>query len=160
MWVRPEVHEALVPTQTGWFADEDIFAMSIADYSPHASARRFDSGTPPVPSLYAGVAGISLVAETGVPAVEAHVHALGDRLLDGLEELGATVVTPRDTARRGPLVCVRSTDVGALVGALAGERIVVSSREDKLRVALHLYNVEEDVDTLLAALARNRALLA
>ncbi|HJX76036.1 MAG TPA: aminotransferase class V-fold PLP-dependent enzyme, partial [Gaiella sp.] len=101
MWVRPEVHEALVPTQTGWFADEDIFAMSIADYSPHESARRFDSGTPPVPALYAGVAGISLVAETGVPAVEAHIHALGDRLLDGLEELGATVVTPRDPARRG-----------------------------------------------------------
>ena len=160
MWVRPEVHEALVPTQTGWFADEDIFAMSIADYSPHASARRFDSGTPPVPSLYAGVAGISLVAETGVPAIEAHVHALGDRLIDGLAELGATVVTPRAAAERGPLVCVRSTDVGALVAALAAERIVVSSREDKLRIALHLYNVEADLDTLLEALARNRSLLA
>ena len=160
MWVRPEVHEALVPTQTGWFADEDIFAMSIADYSPHASARRFDSGTPPVPSLYAGVAGLSLVAETGVPAIEAHVQALGARLMDGLQELGATVVTPRDPGQRGPLVCVRSTDVGALVAALADERIVVSSREDKLRIALHLYNVEADVDTLLDALVRNRSLLA
>ena len=89
-----------------------------------------------------------------------HIQALGDRLLDGLDELGATVVTPRDPARRGPLVCVRSTDVGALVGALAGERIVASSREDKLRVALHFYNVEDDVDMLLAALVRNRALLA
>jgi len=160
MWVRPEVHEALVPTQTGWFADEDIFAMSIADYSPHASARRFDSGTPPVPSLYAGVAGISLVAESGVPAIEAHVQALGSQLIDGLEELGATVVTPRDAAGRGPLVCVRSTDVAALVAALAAERIIVSSREDKLRIALHLYNVEADVDTLLDALTRNRSLLA
>jgi len=160
MWVRPGLHETLVPTQTGWFADEDIFAMSIADYSPHRSARRFDSGTPPVPSLYAGVAGLSLVSETGVPSIQAHVLALGDRLLDGLDELGAAVVTPRDAARRGPLVCVRSTDVEALVGALASERIVVSSREDKLRIALHLYNVEEDVDTLLAALARHRALLA
>ncbi|HEX5582769.1 aminotransferase class V-fold PLP-dependent enzyme [Gaiella sp.] len=160
MWVRPELHETLVPTQTGWFADEDIFAMSIADYSPHASARRFDSGTPPVPALYAGVAGLSLVAETGVPAIEEHVLALGDRLLDGLAELGATVVTPRDSARRGPLVCVRSTDIAALVAALASERIVVSSREDKLRVALHFYNVDEDIDTLLAALARHRALLA
>jgi selenocysteine lyase/cysteine desulfurase len=160
MWVRPEVHQTLVPTQTGWFADEDIFAMSIADYSPHRSARRFDSGTPPVPALYAAVAGLSLVAETGVPAIEAHVHALGDRLIEGLEELGATVVTPRDAAGRGPLVCVRSSDIGALVGTLASERIVVSSREDKLRVALHFYNVEEDVDTLLDALARHRALLA
>ena len=160
MWVTPEVREALVPTQTGWFADEDIFAMSIADYSPHASARRFDAGTPPVPSLYAGVAGISLVEEAGVPAIEAHVAGLVDRLLDGLDALGATVVTPRDPRRRGPLVCVRARDVGELVEALAADRIVVSSREDKLRVALHLYNVDEDVDTLLEALARNRALLA
>jgi len=160
MWVRPEVHEALVPTQTGWFADEDIFAMSIADYSPHRSARRFDSGTPPVPALYAAVAGLSLVAEAGVPAIEAHVQTLGARLIDGLEELGAAVVTPRDAAQRGPLVCVRSTDIVALVAALAAERIVVSSREDKLRIALHLYNVEADVDTLLDALRRNRSLLA
>ena len=160
MWVRPEVRQALVPTQTGWFADEDIFAMSIADYSPHRSARRFDSGTPPVPALYAGVAGLSLVEEVGVQAIEAHVRGLVDRLLDGLETLGATVPTPRDPSRRGPLVCVRSSDVTALVGALAAERMIVSSREDKLRVALHLYNVDEDVDRLLEALARHRALLA
>lgn len=160
MWVRPEVRERLVPTQTGWFADEDIFAMSIADYSPHASARRFDSGTPPVPSLYAGVAGISLVAESGVPAIEEHIQGLVGRLQEGLHELGATVVTPREPKRRGPLVCVRSTDVDTLVAALAAERIIASSREDKLRVALHLYNVEDDVDTLLEALARHRALLA
>jgi len=160
MWVTPEVREALVPTQTGWFADEDIFAMSIADYSPHASARRFDAGTPPVPSLYAGVAGISLVEEAGVPAIEAHIAGLVDRLLDGLDALGATVVTPRDPRRRGPLVCIRARDVGELVETLAADRIVVSSREDKLRVALHLYNVDEDVDTLLEALALNRSLLA
>ena len=160
MWVAPEVRETLVPTQTGWFADEDIFAMSIADYSPHASARRFDAGTPPVPSLYAGVAGLSLVEEAGVPAIEAHIAGLVDRLLDGLDALGATVVTPRDPRRRGPLVCIRARDVGELVETLAADRIVVSSREDKLRVALHLYNVDEDVDTLLAALTRNRALLA
>jgi selenocysteine lyase/cysteine desulfurase len=159
MWVRPEVRKALVPTQTGWFADEDIFAMSIADYSPHVSARRFDSGTPPVPALYAGVAGVGLVAEAGVPVVESHVGGLVGRLLDGLDAMGATVVTPRELARRGPLVCVRSTNVDALVASLAAERIIVSSREDKLRVALHLYNLDEDVDTLLDALARHRRLL-
>ena len=151
MWVRPELHATLVPTQTGWFADEDIFAMSIADYSPHASARRFDSGTPPVPSLYAGVAGLVLVTGVGVPAIEAHIRRLADRLLDGLDELGATVATPRDPSARGPLVCVRSTDVERLVATLAEERIVVSSRDDNLRVALHLYNVEDDVDQLLAS---------
>ena len=160
MWLRPELRSELLPTQTGWFADEDIFAMSIADYSPHSSARRFDSGTPPVPSLYPGVAGMELVAEVGVPAIEEHVRGLVDRLLAGLEELDATVATPHDPAGRGPLICVVSTDPNALVDALAAERIVTSTRDSNLRISLHLYNVEDDVDRILAALAANRELLA
>jgi selenocysteine lyase/cysteine desulfurase len=160
MWLRRELRSELVPTQTGWFADEDIFAMSIADYSPHATARRFDSGTPPVPSLYPGVAGMELIAEVGVPAIETHVSRLVDALLAGLDELGATVVTPRAPAERGALICVLSTDPDALVDALAAERIVTSTRDSNLRISLHLYNVAEDVERILAALSANRALLA
>jgi selenocysteine lyase/cysteine desulfurase len=106
MWVRGSLRSSLLPTQTGWFADEDIFAMSIADYSPHASARRFDSGTPPVPSLYPGVAGMQLIAEAGVPEIEFHVRGLVDRLLAGLDELGAKVATARGDGDYGPLICV------------------------------------------------------
>ena len=160
MWLRESLRSELLPTQTGWFADEDIFAMSIADYSPHATARRFDSGTPPVPSLYPGVAGMELVAEVGVPAIEAHVSGLVARLLAGLDELDATVATPRTEGEYGPLICVVSTDPNALVDALAAERIVTSTRDSNLRISLHLYNVEDDVDRILAALAANRKLLA
>lgn len=160
MWVRDSLVRTLLPTQTGWFADEDIFAMSIADYSPHATARRFDSGTPPVPSLYPGVAGMEFVSEVGVPAIESHVRGLADRLLAGLDELGATVATSRVSGEYGPLVCIVSTDPTALVEALAAEGIVTSTRDSNLRVSLHLYNVEEDVDAILAALSANRALLA
>src|SRR5436190_5928195 len=60
LWVRGEVLAGLMPTQTGWFADEDIFRMDISDYSPHATARRFDAGTPPVPNICRGVAGLGL----------------------------------------------------------------------------------------------------
>ncbi|MCS7006511.1 MAG: aminotransferase class V-fold PLP-dependent enzyme [Thermoleophilia bacterium] len=160
LFVRRELHERLLPTQTGWFADEDIFAMDISDYSPAPNARRFDAGTPPVPSIYAGVAGMAIVEEAGVPAIAAHVRGLVDRLLAGLDELGATVATPRAEGAFGPLVCVASSDVHALVEALRSERVAVSSRDRNLRIALHLYNVEEDVDRILAALASHRDLLA
>jgi selenocysteine lyase/cysteine desulfurase len=160
MYVRGELHERLLPTQTGWFADEDIFRMDISDYSPAADARRFDAGTPPVPNIYAGLAGIGIVEEVGVAAIESHVLGLADRLLAGLDDMGATVVTPRGEGEYGPLVCVRSTDVEALVSELAAERIVTSSRDGNLRISLHLYNVEEDVDGILHALGERRRLLA
>ena len=160
LYVRRELLPQLVPTQTGWFADEDIFRMDISDYSPAADARRFDSGTPPVPNIYAGLAGMSLIEEAGPATIEEHVGRLAGLLIDGLEELGATVVTPRAASSRGPLVCVRSRDAPALVAALARERVVCSERDSNLRIALHLYHVEEDVDRALEALQRHRALLA
>lgn len=159
-YFRRETTAHLVPTQTGWFADENIFAMDIFDYSPASDARRFEAGTPPVPNIYAGVAGASIVEEAGTAAIERHIDSLAARLIDGLAADGATVVTPRDARQRGPLVCVRSTDVDALVQALAEERIVASSRDGNLRIALHLYNTEDDIDTVLAALRRHRSHLA
>jgi selenocysteine lyase/cysteine desulfurase len=160
MYVRRELQERLLPTQTGWFADEDIFQMDISDYSPASTARRFDAGTPPVPNIYAGIAGMGLVEAAGVAAIEAHVRVLNERLLAGLAELGATVATPVEAGEYGPLVCVASTDPRALVETLAGERIVTSERDQNLRISLHLYNVEEDVERILAALAEQRRLLA
>ena len=41
---------------------------------------------------------------------------------------------------------MRSTDAPALVAALARAGIVTSERDSNLRVSLHLYNTEEDVD--------------
>ena len=159
MFVRRDLHDRLLPTQTGWFADEDIFRMDISDYSPAADARRFDAGTPPVPNIYAGLAGMGIVEEVGVATIEAHVKGLADRLLTGLDELGATVATPRGDGEYGPLVCVASTDPHALVMELQRERIVTSERDTNLRISLHLYNVEEDIDRILEALAERRALL-
>jgi selenocysteine lyase/cysteine desulfurase len=130
--------------------------MQIERYRPHASARRFDAGTPPVPNIYAGLAGLSLIAEAGVTEIQAHVRSLVERLLAGLDDVGASVAA----APEGPLVCVRSTDAPALVAALGSQSIVTSERDSNLRVSLHLYNTEDDVDAVLAALARHRELLA
>jgi selenocysteine lyase/cysteine desulfurase len=160
MFVRADLHERLLPTQTGWFADEDIFRMDISDYSPARDARRFDSGTPPVPNIYAGLAGMRIIEEAGVDAIEAHVRGLVERLLAGLDELGATVVTPRGEKEHGPLVCIASTQAEELVRALADARVVTSSRDESVRVSLHLYNVPEDVERILGTLSENRRLLA
>ena len=160
LYCRSELIDRIRPTSTGWFADEDIFQMDIHDYSPSATARRFEFGTPPIPNIYAGLAGLGLVREIGVAETERHVRGLTARLIDGVDELGGRVVTPRDPARRGPLVAVASTDEHALVAALAEDGIVTSSRDGNLRVSFHGYNSAEDVEAVLAALARHRRLLA
>ena len=157
---RRELVERVRPTQTGWFADENIFAMDHTDYSPAHTAARFQSGTPPVPSIYAGIAGMQLMQEVGIAETREHVLALNARLIDGLDELRAKLATPRRPKRRGALVCVKSTDAKALVVALGREGIVTSERDGNLRISAHCYNSVEDVDAVLAVLQRHKALLA
>ena len=156
MWTRPGLSAELLPTQTGWFADENIFEMDIDDYSPSPTARRFQSGTPPVPAIYAGIAGMELTMEIGVAETREHVTALNERLIAGVDDLGGTVVTPRDPEKRGALVCIASTDAPALVAALERDGVVTSERDGNLRISAHAYNTSEDIDAVLAALARHR----
>ncbi len=160
LFCRRELVQGIEPTATGWFADRDIFEMDIHDYSPAPTARRFEAGTPPIPPIYAGIAGIDLMQEIGIAETEAHVRELNAILHDGLEELGARAVTPRARGQSGALVCVASKDVNALVAALAAEGIVTSSRDDNLRISAHCYNTAEDVRAVLDVLAANRQLLA
>ena len=160
LWCRPGLAPSLLPTQTGWFADKNIFEMDVTDYSPSPTARRFESGTPPIPAIYAGIAGVELIQEIGIAETREHVTALNERLIAGIDELGGIVVTPRAPERRGALVCIRSTDAPTLVSALEADGIVTSERDGNLRVSPHAYNVAEDIDTLLSALARRRDLLA
>ena len=159
-YCRRELVESIEPTATGWFADRDIFEMDIHDYSPAPTARRFEAGTPPIPPIYAAIAGIELMQEIGIAETELHVRELNALLHDGLDELGATVITSREPERSGALLCVRSSDVNALVAALDAEGIVTSSRDDNLRISAHCYNTAEDVQAVLDVLTANRPLLA
>jgi selenocysteine lyase/cysteine desulfurase len=160
LYAKRDVVERIWPTATGWFADRDVFEMDHRDYSPAADARRFQSGTPPVPAIYAGIAGMELMEEIGIEETRDHVRELNSLLIDGLDDLRATLATPRRPKHRGALTCVRSKDAEALVAALGREGIVTSSRDGNLRISAHCYNSADDVLELLAALKRHHKLLA
>lgn len=158
--VTKEACAALVPTSTGWFAARDIFAMDIYGYDPATDARRFEAGTPVVPSLYAVAAGLQLLLEIGVDRaweVSSKVH---DQLRAGVVDLGGTVVTPGGAGEHGPMIAIASTDEHALVRAMAEDRVIVSSRDGNLRISPHFYNNDGDVEAALASMSRHRHLLA
>lgn len=155
LYCRADLLPLITPTQTGWFADENIFEMDIHDYSPSPSARKFESGTPPVPSIYAGVAGMDLMHEIGIPETEQHVNKLTDVLIEELSRIGAKIVTPLDPAHRGPMIAVASNDEQALVAALADDGIITSSRDGNVRLSWHCYNSVADVEALIGGLERH-----
>src|SRR5207244_11592305 len=105
------------------------------------------------------VAGTGVLPGGGLDAIQAHVQALPGRFLHGARGPRLALLTPDEPADRGALGMVRSTDAPRLVGALAKQGILCSTRDGSLRVSLHYYNTEGDVDMVLAALDRHPDLL-
>jgi selenocysteine lyase/cysteine desulfurase len=156
LYARAPLIGALLPTDSGWFAQEDIGAMDITANRPARSARRFEAGTPAVINCYAAEAGLKIIHEVGAAAIESRVRFLAGLCMQRLEEIGWPSITPPEEQRHGPLVCVAARDVGELCAQLGREHIVTSYRDDKLRAGFHFYNSEEDVERFVAALSSRR----
>ncbi len=159
MYMRRELIERFEPSDSGWFGQENVFAYDVHHLRYAGSARRFETGSPPVPSVYATLPALRLIADAGLDTIEAHVQGLAGRFVEGARRRGLSLLTPEEPASRGPLVMVRSTDAARLVEALAGEGILCSTRDGALRVSLHYYNTPGDVDAVLGALDRHPELV-
>jgi selenocysteine lyase/cysteine desulfurase len=159
MYVRRDLVTRIQPTAIGWFSQENIFAMDPTTNRPSPTARRFESGTPPIPNTYAALAGLNLIRAVGVERIEAHVRELTEALIEGAMRAGFSVVTPIQPRQHGALITIKSNDVNQLVRRLAAQGIITSSRDNNLRISPHFYNTLEDIEAVIAALKKNRDLL-
>jgi selenocysteine lyase/cysteine desulfurase len=153
MYVRKELISSLSPTVTGWFGQTNPFAYDpkLFDLSP--TARRFESGSPSVPNVYAALPGFQLLQEIGMENVAGHIKKLTQSLLRCAQDLGIQGKTPADSA--GPLVVLQCKDSSLLVQKLAESNIVASNRHDGLRISFHVYNTMDDVNAVAEVLKKN-----
>jgi selenocysteine lyase/cysteine desulfurase len=147
-----------LPTQTGWFAARDVFAMESDRYDPATDARRFEGGTPPIPSVFAAVAGLKLLLEVGLNEAWIHTSSLGQFFCTEVEDLNGVVITPQKEGLHGVMIALKATDDSELVVSLEREGLVTSSRGGNLRISPHFYNNFEDIERLLSALQKKRNL--
>ncbi|MGA7927074.1 MAG: aminotransferase class V-fold PLP-dependent enzyme [Candidatus Sulfotelmatobacter sp.] len=153
MYVRKELISSLVPTITGWFAQTNPFAFDPQHIDLSRTARRFESGSPSVPNVYAAVPGFELLGEIGMENVASHIQRLTQSLLSCARDLGIRAKTPAGSA--GPLVVFECKDSTWLVEKLAESGIVASNRHDGLRISFHVYNTLDDVKAVAEVLQNN-----
>jgi len=153
LYVRKSIAESLVPTVSGWFGQRNPFAFDVKLFDPAPGARRFESGTPPIPTIYGAIAGVRLLQEVGFQAVADRIRALTKALLAGVDDLGVQTKTPQDSV--GPLVVLLTKGAETVVQSFAREGVICSSRHDGLRISFHAYNTIEDVNFVLELIRRN-----
>jgi selenocysteine lyase/cysteine desulfurase len=155
LYLAPSVLAEAPVLDVGYLGLEVRLGDWPLDAMPDVSrdARRYELGLPNLPGIFAAKAGIDLLLEVGVDKIFVRVEELTTRLLDGLGQQDAEVITPRDPTQRAGVVSLchprpeqlfevcreGAVDIGLIGDVGVGD----------VRVDPHAFNDEGDIDRFL-----------
>jgi cysteine desulfurase/selenocysteine lyase len=148
----------------------ELVTMETATFRP--PPQRFEAGTPPVSQAVAWHAAVRYLSALGMDRVQAHEHALAERLLAGVAELaGVRVLGPTEAIDRSGAVAVvvdgvHPHDVGQYLDS-RGIAVRVGHHcaqplhrrfgvNASTRASLYFYTTEAEVDRCVEALGEVR----
>jgi cysteine desulfurase/selenocysteine lyase len=169
LWVAPQLHSQLTAVRPGGSTPGTVQAGTFKA-GDSSLAALLESGTLNIPSILSLVPAIEFIEKLGVEKIEAQISKLSFRLYDGLKNFPGIEFSPGF----GHCGCHNVTGYGILSFRFAqlatsdlaflldsenfmvrtGDHCVTSQTEgdDFIRVSLHVYNTEEEIDKFVTLL--------
>ena len=155
LWVRRSVMERLRVALPGWRSVADMWAFHDYEQPWIEEASRYEGGTPNFLGALSLATSATFLREAGTHAIQTHILALRERLIDGLSRHGLELITKPDAHVASGIVTFRAPvdDQVAFGRALQAEGFITTWRPTGIRVAPHGYNTDAEIDAFVALVA-------
>ncbi len=146
--------QTLEPGLVGFRSHREMWDLDAGRVEFAEDASRFEYSTMAFGCALGLTNAIEYLLGIGVDSIFAWNAGLADVLIDGLDLLGADVVSPRSGPERTSIVAVQfpGSDVDELARALHDAGVVASARMGAVRFSPHLYNTSDDITRALDVL--------
>ena len=153
LYVRQDLQGTVLPTTRYGHRQVTNFNRAALSWEPMPGAARYETGGIPVMMAACVDAGINYVNKLGIPNIRAHAKQLTDRLQKELPPLGYKALTPMGTDT--PMVAFELKDAALTSKMLQAGKVAgtVIANENRLRLAVSVFNTHEDIDRTVAVLA-------
>ncbi len=152
LYVRDELVRELQPRITSWFAAKDQFTFDLEHFEPQDDDRRFELGTPALPTVHTALGGQEIIDEVGIETIRDRNRTLTDHLVQRAQEDGFELTMADDPDRRSAIIMIRHENPPGAVEYLAERGIIVDHRPGHVRVSPHFYNTIDEIDQCITAL--------
>jgi len=157
-YLSEEIRDRLKMPMAGWLGVDwkmkfgDLFKFDLDWLN---DARRYELGYFAELNLIGMKASAELFTGLGVRAIQQHNYALLDRLIEYIRGNSFYTVTSATVhEHRSSILAFTCDNYLDLHKELYRNDIICVHREDAVRVSIHLFNNDDDIDRLLAVLAR------
>jgi cysteine desulfurase/selenocysteine lyase len=156
LYVRHFRQDEIKPVEFGWTNVASYSDYSSRDMALRANAGRYECGTLNTIGCHGVRAALDLILEVGVTNITKIVQEHGDRIWEGVKELGFETLGTRTKETGAGIVSFRQEGVESqlIVKKLKDEGIIVAPRQGWVRVSPHFYIEPEGIDRLLSELAK------
>jgi len=128
----------------------DLFKFDLPYYD---SARRFEMGYYAALNILGMKASVGLFQTLGLQNIQRHNYELIDRLTAYLDASGFYRTTScLETKHRSSIISFTCEALQSLMERILSEKIIVAQREGSVRVSVHLFNNQSDIDRLISVL--------
>ena len=146
--------DQLINTNVGWSSVVNPRDFLDYDLTLKPDATRFEEGSYNSIGLYGLNAAIELLLEVSISTIENSVLELTSKLINGLQEKGYYVTTPKDDSERAGIVIFESKrhTASKIDDLLQENKIITAERGSGVRISPHFYNSETEIERLLEVL--------
>ncbi|SEP79533.1 Selenocysteine lyase/Cysteine desulfurase [Virgibacillus subterraneus] len=154
LYIKKEIADRMTPKITGWFGQSNPFAFDIKNVDYGGGTRRFDSGTFPMINGFAAEAALKVLNQYLIGDIEEHLKLLSQIAIEEAAERGLMVKSPNSLKSKASNTAIYVENASEVEGLLKNEGIIVSARNDVVRIAPHFYNTKDDVRLAIKELAK------
>lgn len=155
IYLSDRARERIEPTLVGWISVETPWDFADREQPLKSTALAWESGTGSASLFYGLEQSLSLLHSTDIENIERHLAGLTDQLCDSLAGKDYEIVSSRTPGEASQIVCIKhrgGLTSNQIASHLESEKIIVSPRGDRVRIAPHFYNNSEDIDRLVESL--------
>ena len=155
LFVSDRAREMIEPSFVGWISVETPWDFADREQAFKPNALAYESGTGASALFYGLEQSLKLLTETGLENIDAYLLDLTDQLCDSLSGKNYNILSSRGPGEKSSIVCIQHTNglhCNEIAKQLQESDIIVSPRNERLRIAPHFYNSREDIDRLIETL--------
>ncbi len=155
LFVSDKARERVDPTLTGWISVETPWDFEDREQPWKPNALAWESGTGASALFYGLEQSLLLLKETGLNIIERYLDELSGQLCEMLAGKDYDILSSRAPGERSAIVSIKhrgGLHCNHIASHLQKANIIVSPRNDRLRIAPHFYNDLEDIERLVAEL--------